>query len=342
MQNAKAAQPGPFCILHFAFCIDMLSRDADSLYWMSRYLERAEHTARLIAVGLNQMLDQTAELAGLRWERMLAALRVAPPEELPSDAYTITSNLTFAAANAAALVDCVSLARENARQVRQQISSEMWEQLNRLYLRVRAATPEQIWQSGPIEFYQAVKEGAHLFQGVTDATMTHGEGWYFIQAGRYLERAGATAALLDAYFQPFLAATEGAPAPVDFNDWVGLLKCCTAHEAYCKIYTADVQPTPVAEFLLLHGEFPRSVRFCADSLQHALHAIAQSTGSKGAGRAERLAGRLRASLDYGQVEEIMADNMHADLVNIQRQCSGIHAAIYQAYVTYPVESALSQ
>ena len=319
----------------------MLSRDADSLYWMSRYLERAEHTARLIAVGLNQMLDQTAELAEPRWTRMLDALQLPAPADGQADAYTITRNLTFEPTNAAALVACVSLARENARQVRQQISSEMWEQLNRLYLRVRAATPEQIWQGEPIEFYQAVKEGAHLFQGVTDATMTHGEGWYFIQVGRYLERVGATAALLDAYFQPFLAA-EGAPSSLDFNDWVGLLKCCTAHEAYCKIYTADVQPTPVAEFLMLHGEFPRSVRFCADSLQRALHAIAQSTGSKGAGRAERLAGRLRASLDYGQVEEIMAGNMHADLVNIQRQCSGIHAAIYQAYVTYPVESALSQ
>jgi uncharacterized alpha-E superfamily protein len=319
----------------------MLSRDADSLYWMSRYLERAEHTARLLGVGLTAMLDQTAELAAPRWGRLLSALQVAPPADGPADAYVITRDLTFDPGKAASIVACVALARENARQVRQQISSEMWEQLNRFYLRVRATTPEQIWQGEPIEFYQAVKEGAHLFQGITDATMTHGEGWYFIQVGRYLERAGATAALLDAYFQPFLAATEGAPAAMDFNDWVGLLKCCTAFEAYCKIHTADVQPITVADFLLLHGEFPRSVRFCADRIQRGLRAIAQSTGSKGAARADRLAGRLCAALDYGQVEEIMADNMHADLINIQRQCVGIHAAIYQAYVTYPVEAALS-
>jgi len=320
----------------------MLSRDADSLYWMSRYLERAEHTARLLGVGLTQNLDQTVEQAGLRWGRVYAALQLPTPNDGLADTYAITNRLTFDTANPGAIVSSIALARENARQVRQQISSEMWEQLNRLYLSVREATPEQIWQREPIEFYLAVKEGAHLFQGITDATMTHGEGWYFIQAGRYLERAGATAALLDAYFEPFLAVGEEASPTHDFNDWVALLKSCTAFEAFCKIHTADVQPTSVADFLLLNGEFPRSVRFCTGQIQRGLQAIAQATGSKGAARAERLAGRLRAALDYGQVEEILAGNMHADLVNIQRQCAGIHAAIYQAYISYPVETALAQ
>ncbi|GAB4438045.1 MAG: alpha-E domain-containing protein [Chloroflexi bacterium OHK40] len=320
----------------------MLSRDADSLYWMSRYLERAEHTARLLGVGLTQMLDQTPELAPPRWGRLLSALQATPPREGLADAYAITRELTFEPANANAIVACVALARENARQVRQQISSEMWEQINRLYLRVRATTPEAIWQSEPIEFYQAIKEGAHLFQGITDATMSHGEGWHFIQVGRYLERAGATALLLDVFFRPFLETPPGEPPILDENDWVGLLKCCTAFEAYCKVYTADVQPTAVAEFLLLNGELPRSVRFAADRIQRALQEIGRATGSRGAGRAERLAGRLRAALDYGQVDEIMADNMHADLASIQRQCAAIHNAIYQAYITYPVESALAQ
>ncbi len=319
----------------------MLSRDADSLYWMSRYLERAEHTARLLAVGLNLTLDQTSASARGRWGRLLAALYASVPDE-GADAYTITRELTFEQNNANAIVACVARARENARQVRQEISSEMWEQLNRLYLRVKATTPEAIWQGEPIEFYQAIKEGAHLFQGITDATMTHGEGWHFIEVGRYLERAGATAALLDAYFQPYLAATAERPAALDFNDWVGLLKCCTAFEAYCKVYTADVQPTAIAEFLLLHGEFPHSIRFCADRIQRGLQSIAQATRNRGAGRAERLAGRLRAALDYGQVDEIMGGNMHGELENIQRQCAAIHAAIYQAYITYPVESAIAQ
>lgn len=321
----------------------MLSRVADGLYWMSRYLERAEHTARLLAVGLNLMLDQTPESAEARWSRLLAALHTKPPAEGAADAYAITRELTFEPANPNAIVSCVALARENARQVRQQISSEMWEELNRLYLFVRAATVDKIWQGEPIEFYQSIKQGAHLFQGITDATMTHGEGWHFIQVGRYLERAGVTALLLDVHFYPFLELSTDDTAPLlEYNDWVGLLKCCTAFEAYCKVYTADVQPQSVAEYLLLDNEFPHSVRFAADRIQRGLQAIAQSTGSRGAGRAERLAGRLRASLDYGQVDEIIAENMHAYLEGIQRQCWAIHSAIYQTYMTYPVETAFAK
>ncbi|MEI8307836.1 MAG: alpha-E domain-containing protein [Chloroflexales bacterium] len=319
----------------------MLSRVADSLYWMSRYLERAEHTARLIAVGLNLMLDQTPQSVGPRWERLLAALRAYPPPSGSGDAYAIARMLTFDTANDGSIVSCIASARENARQVREQISSEMWEQLNRLYLKVKGSSIDQIWQGEPLEFYQEVKEGAHLFQGVTDATMTHGEGWQFIQVGRYLERAGATASLIDQHFRPFLEAPSDAPVALDYIDWVGLLRCCTAFEAYCKVYTADIQPECVAEFLLLNGDGPRSVRFAADHIQRAMQAISHATGTRSAGRAERLAGRLRAAMDYGQVDEIIAENMHAYLESIQRQCGAIHGAIYQAYVSYPVDTALT-
>jgi uncharacterized alpha-E superfamily protein len=248
---------------------------------------------------------------------------------------------SFDPENRDALVNGITLARENARQVREQISTEMWEQLNRLYLHVRANASTQLWQDEPIGFFQSVKEGAHLFQGITDATMSHGEGWHFIQVGRFLERAGATALLLDTHFQPHLAATPDEPSPLEFNDWVALLKCCTAFEAYCKVYTADVQPTRVAEFLLLNSESPRSVRFAAYRIQRSLQAITQVTASRSAGRAERLAGRLRAALDYGQVDEILADDMHGSLAAIRRSCDGIHTAIHQTYVVYPVESALN-
>jgi uncharacterized alpha-E superfamily protein len=318
----------------------MLSRVADSLYWMSRYLERAEHTARLLSVGMNQNLGQNAEAARPRWARLLSALHVNLPPTIAADAYAITEALAFDPENDNTLVACITLARENARQVREQISSEMWEQLNMLYLRVRTTTAAQIWQDEPIEFFQSVKEGAHLFQGITDATMSHDEGWYFIQVGRYLERADATAVLLDTHFRPYLAALPEILPSLEFNDWVALLKCCTAFEAYCKVHTADVQPTRVAEFLLLDANSPRSVRFAADHIQRGLQAIARATASRGVGRAERLAGRLRAALDYGQVDEILADDMHGSLASIRRSCEGIHAAIYQTYVAYPVETAL--
>jgi uncharacterized alpha-E superfamily protein len=319
----------------------MLSRVADSLYWMSRYLERAEHTARLVDVNLTQMLDQTPEAAEPRWERLLASLQAGVAAEQTGDAYRIAQALTFDAANPASIVACIAAGRENARQVREQISSEMWEQLNRLYLRVRGASMDAVWSAEPHEFFQAVKEGSHLFQGTTDATMSHGEGWQFIQIGRSIERAGATAAGLDVAFRALGPARAEGADESDYLEWVAVLKSFSAFEAYCKVYTADVQPERVAEFLLLSDVFPRSVRFAADTVQRALHQVGRLTGSRGAGRVERLAGRLRAALDYAQVEEIMADDFHAYLATIQRQCAQIHVAIHQVYIAYPIDAALA-
>ncbi|HYG81160.1 MAG TPA: alpha-E domain-containing protein [Pyrinomonadaceae bacterium] len=320
----------------------MLSRVADSLYWMSRYLERAEHTARLIDVGLNLMLDQTPAAAERRWGRLLVSLHAPAQLAGSSDAHQIAQALTFDASNETSIVSCIASARENLRQVREQISSEMWEQLNRLYLQVRETRLDDIWNVSTHEFFRSVKEGAHLFQGITDATMNHGEGWQFIQVGRHMERAGATATLLDVYASEFLAP-DGADAggPKSYLDWVGLLKACTAFEAYCKVYTADLRPERIAEFLLLNADWPRSVRFAADVMQAAFQAISEATGTRKSGRVNRLAGRLRASLGFGQIDEIMETGLHAYLNDVRRQCAQIHEAIVQTYVAYQVETALA-
>jgi uncharacterized alpha-E superfamily protein len=308
----------------------MLSRVADSLYWMSRYLERAEHTARLLDVNLNQMLDQTPESADQRWDRLLASMRVSLPEGV-SDPNSITQALTFDQDNKVSIISCIAVARENAQQVREQISSEMWQQLNQLFLQVRRTSKNRVWRTQPHKFFQVVKEGAHLFQGITDSTMSHDEGWRFIQIGRSIERAGATAALLDAHFKDMKS--------LDYLAWVGLLRSCTAFEAYCKVYTADIHPQCVAEFLLLNNHFPHAVRFSVNQLQFELQAITQATGIAHAGRAERLAGRLCAMLDYGQIDEIMPD-MHAYLENIRNLCADIHTAIQQIYIAYPADAVL--
>jgi uncharacterized alpha-E superfamily protein len=317
----------------------MLSRVADTLYWMSRYLERAEHTARLLDVNLHQTLEQSSAPANRRLARVQASLRVSVAPERSGDIYTLASALTFDSTNPDSIVAVVAAARENARQVREQISSEMWEQINRLYLNVRRAGSDIEWRTEPQQFYKAVKEGIHLFQGITDATMSHDEGWQFIQIGRFLERASATAALLDAHFAGLEPSAPGASS-LSYLGWVALLKSCTSFEAYCKVYTADIQPEKIAEFLLLNADVPRSVRFSADAVHSALQVIARTTRARGAGRVDRLAGRLRATLDYGQVDEIMLD-LHAYLDQIQRQCAQIHSAINQAYVSYPADAALS-
>ncbi len=320
----------------------MLSRVADSLYWMSRYLERAEHTARLIDVNLNQMLDQVDLAADQRWERLLSCLHMAQRADELTDAYSITSALTFDASNTSSIVACISTARENAQQVREQISSEMWEQLNRLYLRIKSTSMEEVWYAEPHRFLAGVKEGVHLFQGITDSTMSHSEGWHFIRVGRFLERASATAALLDVHFSGILEIPHDSTAVfIDYLDWVGLLRSCASFEAYCKVYTANIQPAYIAEYLLFSAESPRSVRFAAAMIQVALQSIARATNTRHAGRAERLAGRLRATLEYDQVDDVMNSNMHSYLENIQRQCAQIHTAINQMYIAYPIDAVLS-
>lgn len=332
---------------------NMLSRVAESLYWMSRYLERAEHTARVVDLNLNLMLDQAPDPGDQRWQRLLKGLMVTLPPENRRDAYNVAQTLTFDPSNKVSIVACMTAARENARQVREQISSEMWEQLNQLYLQIRRAGMENTWQAQPHHFFRGVKDGAHLFQGITDSTLSHSEGWHFIQLGRFLERAGATAALLDAYVSELIshptrtgsAGNTGEPTnatdKADYLEMVGLLKSCTAFEAYCKVYTADLSPERIAEFLLLNPEFPRSVRFAAEMIQSALNAIAETSSTRKTGRANRLAGWLRASLSFSQIDEIMGSGLHVYLEDIQRQCAQIHIAIYQQYVAYPIESALA-
>ncbi len=313
--------------------VGTLSRVADSMYWMARYLERAEHTARVLDVNTDQMLDETPESGQRRWNRVLASLRIPAAPEASEDVFRLIRWLTVEQSNDVSIVACIAAARENARQIREQISSEMWQQLNQLYLHVRRTSKSRQWRTQPHKFFLMVKEGAHLFQGVTDSTMSHGEGWQFIQVGRALERMISITALMDAYFQE--------TSDLDYVGWVGLLRSCTAFEAYCKVYTADIRADCIAEFLLLNERFPHSVRFQAEQLQNALLMIARSSGGRGKGRAERLAGRLQASLDYAQVDELM-HNMHTFLQTIHRQCSEIHTAVYQTYIDYTIDTALAR
>ena len=224
----------------------MLSRVADSLYWMSRYIERAEHTSRLVDVHLNLMLDQGLENTGEQRRRLLESLNVTLEEGDPSidDAYAIARWLTFDSRDGTSIVTCILRARENARQVREEISTEMWEQLNRLYLTVRAPDARELWSAQPHEFFSEVKESAHLFQGVADATLRHGEAWRFVRIGRSLERSGATSQLLRAHC-PILV--EENSTATSYLEWVSLLRSCTSFEAYCKQYTAEIEPTRILE-----------------------------------------------------------------------------------------------
>src|SRR5271156_1552730 len=288
----------------------MLSRVADSLYWMSRYLERAEHTARLIDVDLQLRLEQSPDAGSQRWPGLLEALQVSAPEDGAIDAEILTHLLTLDRTNPSSIISCVAAARENLRQVREQCSSDMWERLNRLFLHVKSTASTDAGLSDSHEFFRSVQEGAHLFQGVTDSTMAHGEGWHYIQLGRFVERTDSVARLIGAHFRRLPNTLDQAGEAEAYLEWVGLLKSCAAFQAYCKAHTAELRPLRVAEFLLLNPGFPHSVLFSVERVHTALCAIGELTERKAEGPV-RIAGRLRATLSFGQIDEIMASGANA-------------------------------
>ena len=316
----------------------MLSRVADSLYWMSRYLERAEHTARVVDVHLNLMLDQ-GQYSGSDLQNLLVAgLNARLPDDLKAgDPNALARYLTFGADNSNSIVNCIFSARENARQIREQISTDMYEKLNRLYLKVRESDIEEEWAEQPHEFYVEIKEAMHLIAGVTDETFAHGEAYGFIKVGKSLERAGSTTNILKVH-APSL--TTGASSESSYLEWVGLLRGCTAFEAYCREYTADLRPKRIVEFLLLDAETPRSVQFCADRIEESLDGIATLTGRRKDTKLLRAAGKLRSMLSYASVEEIMTGDLTEFLSDVRGQCGQIHSALFGTYIGYTVEAAM--
>ena len=318
----------------------MLSRVADSLYWMSRYLERAEHAARVLAVKLEAMLDQTPEDATQSWVRVSGALTWPiryEPGETPND---LARELTLDRSHPSSIYTSIRLARDNARQVRELISTEMWEQINRLFLRVNAPSFERDWNRQQVAVLRSLVDETLLFAGISDSTMRHGEGWHFIQLGRHIERAQLVSRLLDLHFGTLPRGLPLTLQPPQYVDWITLLKQCTGFEAYCKVYKADVEPKKIAEFLIFDPQFPHAIRFAVDRVQEELGYLGAGGGAGKRAQAERLAGRLKASLDYGQVDELLAGDMDGFLRSIQDSCKAIHQSVYDAFIGYSVDELL--
>jgi uncharacterized alpha-E superfamily protein len=310
----------------------MLSRVADSLYWMSRYFERADHCARVLDANYNLMLNPSKISTEQRWQRITTSLGLEAQPSMTPDPQADIVRLLSDAENRGSIVACVTSARENASQIREQISSEMWERLNQLYHEVSRMQFGRDPDAHPLRLVTTVREGWYKFQGVTDATMSHDEGWHFIQFGRFMERTCTISMLVDAYF--------GESLETDDLDWVALLSSCLAFEGYCKVYTADLRPDSVAEFLLLNAEFPYTVRHSVDAMRLALQGIAQASPARKSNRIDRIVGQLRASLAYTQIEEIMSNDLHSYLCTIIERCREVHAAIHQLYIDYPIASTL--
>jgi uncharacterized alpha-E superfamily protein len=319
----------------------MLSRVADSLYWMSRYLERAENTVRQLDVTMGLMLDTGAISAETRWQRLVAA--VGKPEGLEWDGNieSMAHKLVFDSLIPASVTFCIDGARENARQVREEISSEQWQRINRLFHYIHSPQAQEQFAAGMNDALSSIVDGIHLFIGVSDTTMIHAQGWQFIRLARYLERAYATATLLEVHQSELLLPQERDQPVYPYLELVGLLRCCTSFEAYCQVYTADLSPGRILEFLLLNPDFPHAIRYCVDGIRDAIESV-QNTGGRRA-PAELIAGvgRLHAMLDFTTIGEILSGDTTHFLRSVREQCLRIHELIYRNYVHYSIQSALA-
>jgi uncharacterized alpha-E superfamily protein len=310
----------------------MLARVADSLYWIGRYVERAEHLSRLSVVMLNATLDRS-DAAGQTARIALAAVGDGLPGRA-SSAFDSARGLVLDRHGEGSVVISLSRARENARQVRDQITTETWERLNLVYLRATSATAESNFASDPVGFLQEIIADLHLFGGAADATMSHGEGWRFMMAGVHIERAQLMARLLKVCF------AEGPSAALsDHMALLNLLRMACALEPYLRVYTADINARFILEFLLFDKEFPRSIGFCTARIEEHLTQLSRGreTGRLGP---LRLAGRLNARLSYADVEEVETAGADALLAAVAAECAAIHHAMYETFVAYPLEQRL--
>jgi uncharacterized alpha-E superfamily protein len=311
----------------------MLSRVAGALFWMSRYLERAEHIARLVDVGFHLELDLHGVMAGppeMYRTSLLAILQQPIPPHVAAGSApqaSITRWLLLDLENPSSIMSCIYGARGNARSIRGTLSSGMWRALNKLYWQITDPEFSRHVLESPGEFCQLVTAGGHLFQGVTDATMTHDEGWQFLQLGKYLERADKIVRIVDNKYHLLLDLTDPVDLPLLNLQWAGVLRSCMAYEAYQRLYISRVEPEQVVEFLLLHPSFPRSVRF---SLEHAAAALRAIQGPEES-QADRLLGRVLSELRYGDLEQILGVNFRAFLEGILVRCNQISRAVQEQY-----------
>jgi len=253
----------------------------------------------------------------------------------------MASRLIFDGANRASVTYCVNGARENARQVREEISTEQWQRLNRLFHQVRSPNAQAQFSMSIGDMLATVIDGIHLFKGVSDTTMIHAQGWQFIRLGRYLERAYATTTLLEVFQPELFQSPEREHTAYQYLELVGLLRCCTSFEAYCQVYTADVSSDRILEFLLLNRDFPHAIRYMVDGIRHAIESIQRTGGRRAPDELTAVVGRLHAMLGFTTVAEILAGNTAAFLHSIREQCMRIHELIYRHYVHYSIQSALA-
>lgn len=310
----------------------MLSRVASSLYWLGAYIERAENVARLVDVNLHLMLDLPVG-AGEQWEPLVWATGdhklflktyAEPSQE------SVMRFLTFDLANPNSVFASLTHARENARSVRDTMSGEIWEQINRAYLFVRDASEDNSALEAPHDFYNEVKLRCNLVSGVTDTTQSRGEAWHFLNIGRMIERADKTSRIVDLKYYIVLPTLDDVGTPFDELHWAALLKSASALEMYRQRF-GRINLRDAIEFLVLDRTFPRAIHYCLMRAEESLYAVVASSPKTYQNPAQRLIGQLRSTLNYIEVDDSIQYGLHEWLDNFQTRLNEVAAAISHAF-----------
>ncbi len=322
----------------------MLAREADAMFWIGRYVERAEDTARIVDVQYHSELEGAFPLApdgggdpSALWGPILA---ISGDADLFAALYNddqvernVLDFFAFCRDHPNSIFSCVSRARDNARGVRELISSEMYESLNIFFLEVTQWDVDKILDASPHAYFQQVKNASHLFHGITDRTMPTDEALAFLECGMFLERADKTARILDVKYH-ILLDPEQLGGTLDQHQWIAVLKSVGAFEAFRKANRFGITPAKVVSFLVRNPAFPASVSSAVTRVDRALRQIGGTKGLPAANRAERLVGRLRADLAFTTTDEIIAQGLHQFLDQVQIRCIEIGNAIQETYLRH--------
>ena len=315
----------------------MLSRTADHLFWMSRYMERAENTARMLDVNYQtSLLPQSSVQAEQGWAGVLGISELTDAFRKSHDqidARNVMSFMVRDATNSSAIASCLAAARENARAVRGTLTTELWETTNQTYLEFNRMLGEGEFERDPSALFEWVKFRSHLSRGVSVGTMLQDEALQFMRIGTFLERADNTARLLDVKFHALAGdyfgtwASDEAPE-VDFYHWSAILRSVSAFEIYRKVYRNVIRPDKVAELLILRPNMPRSLHACMNSVVDNLTLVANENSLE----TQRRAGRLRSDLQFGRIDEILATGLHAYLTQFLDRVNDIGAGISRDFL----------
>lgn len=308
----------------------MLSRVANSIYWINRYIERAENYARLIQVNHNMILDLPTGIHG-QWQPLIMTTgdnTVFQSKHM--DNYTRKNVVNFLASdqlNPNSIISCITNARENARTVREVISHEMWMQINKMYLSVKQAVNQNYWAGINLEdFLTDIITDCHTYWGTMEATLTHTEAWYFGFLGKCLERADKTARILDMKYYYLLPSPKHIGSPLDMLQWSALLKSAGAYEMY-KQKNKTLNIPDIIQFLVLNRRFPRSIHYCMIKAEMTVHKINGTEAGTFNSNSEKLLGKLRSNLDFTDIDDIVKTGLHEYIVKMEKKLIKIDKAI---------------